>query len=425
MRWRALIVGAGPCGLTALKHLLQEGVAPVVALEQADDVGGNWLYDPTGRGHSSAYASLHAITSKGRSAFADFPLPAEFPDYPSHRQLQAYFRAYAERFNLLPHIRFGVRVERALPVDRGWRLWTSDGAVWETAFLVVASGHHWAPLLPEVPGRFTGEILHAHHYRTPEVGRGKRVLVVGLGNSGADIASEMARFACAAVVSLRRGYWIVPKFLFLGLPSDEIYHRLAWLPRPLRQRLTEAVVTLYNGGPRRAGLPRPDAPVFATHPVVNSELLLHLRHGRIAVRPDIARFDGNEVVFVDGRREPYDLVIFATGYAPRVPYLPAEFDPTGPALERLYLRIFPLDGSPLAFVGLIQPNGCLWNLAERQAQLVARHLSGRWQLPPDAAARTAREWAAHRRRYVASPRHRLEVDWHDYERALRRALAGR
>ena len=204
-----------------------------------------------------------------------------------------------------------------------------------------------------------------------------------------------------------------------------LYHRLAWLPRPLRQRLTEAVVTLYNGGPRRAGLPRPDAPVFATHPVVNSELLLHLRHGRIAVRPDIARFDGNEVVFVDGRREPYDLVIFATGYAPRVPYLPAEFDPTGPALERLYLRIFPLDGSPLAFVGLIQPNGCLWNLAERQAQLVARHLSGRWQLPPDAAARTAREWAAHRRRYVASPRHRLEVDWHDYERALRRALAGR
>lgn len=425
MRWRALVVGAGPCGLTTLRHLVGEGVEPVVALEQADDVGGNWLYDPTGQGHSSAYASLHAITSKGRSAFTDFPLPADYPDYPSHRQLQAYFRAYAERFDLLPRIRFRTRVERAELVDGGWRVWTADGERWEADVLIVASGHHWAPLQPDVPGSFDGEILHSHHYRTPDIGRGKRVLVVGLGNSGADIASDLARVACATAVSVRRGYWIVPKFLFFGLPSDEVYHRLSWLPRRWRQRLTELVLTLYDGRPERTGLPRPDAPVFATHPIVNSELRLHLRHGRIVVRPPIARFDGPDVVFADGRREPYDLVLFATGYVPRVPYLPPELDPAGPALERLYLRIFPTDGTPLAFVGWIQPNGCLWNLAERQAQLVARWLCGRWRLPPDAGARAAREWAADQRRYVASPRHRLEVDWHDYERRLRRALAGR
>jgi cation diffusion facilitator CzcD-associated flavoprotein CzcO len=372
------------------------------------------------------FETTHIISSKTLSQYHEFPMPAEYPDYPSHAQLAAYFQSYADHFGVTSRVRFGTEVLRAEPAEgERWSLTVRD-ADGERAerfdALAVANGHHWRPRLPEYPGTFDGTLLHSHDYKRAAPFAGQRVLVIGGGNSACDVAVETARVSARTDLSWRRGYWVVPKFIF-GQPSDVVNARSQWLPASLRRRVNELLLRVLQGRNRDYGLPDPDHPFGSTHPTINSELFYAIRHGRIGPRADIARFDGRTAHFVDGTQAEYDVVIACTGYWIAHPFFRPELIDFSSGPVPLYLRMFPAQHPTLAFIGLFQPLGCIWPAAELQAKLLARRLSGAWSPPRDLAAAIARELAHPDYAQIATPRHTITVDYHAFRRRLLDALA--
>ncbi len=262
------VIGAGPAGLPTIKNFLDLGFS-VTAFDQCEDVGGNWRFND-GTGHSSVFETTHIISSKSMSEYEDYPLPDDAPDYPSHRQLLNYFNGYATEFNLRPHIRFRTTVIKAEPIDGDrWRLsWQTDGGPVESAdfdALCVASGHHHTPRWPDYPGKFTGEYLHSHDYKRAAPFKDKRVLVIGGGNSACDVSVETARISKETFISWRRGYYLIPKFIF-GEPVDKFFYRFRKLPRWAQISGMAFVLKLLQGKNRTIGLPEPDHQVLSTHP---------------------------------------------------------------------------------------------------------------------------------------------------------------
>lgn len=423
MNPRIAIIGAGPSGLAALKVLRQAGLTEVVAFERGSRIGGNWVFSAE-PGHSSVLDSTHLISSRRHSGFSDFPMPTDFPDYPSHRKVLAFFESYASHFDLHRWIRLGTGVSRAEPAgDAGWTLHLDDGSRERFDHLLVASGHHWDPRMPSYPGTFGGELVHAHDCRSAERFRHRRVLVIGGGNSAADLAAEAGRVADMAGISLRRGYYIVPKFIF-GTPPDVLNAQLLWLPRAIRSRLQRLTWRLVTGGMAAYGLPEPTHGILDAHPTVNSDLLEALRHGRVRPFPDVARFDGTTVHFVDGQAATFDTVVAATGYRITFPFLDRSLVDFSEGPVPLHLRVFPPNLRHLYFIGLVQPQGCIWPLAEAQAELVAGVIQGRVGLPRDLPGQARADAERIRRRYTDSARHTIEVDFHDHLRELKRAGRG-
>jgi len=423
---RIAVVGAGPSGLTVIKTLAEAGLDNLFAIEAQSELGGNWVYRDT-TGHASVYETTHIISSKRLSQYSDYPMPRSYPDFPSHRQLLDYFRGYAEEFGLQRFIRFNSRLVSAAPEDGGrWRLRTEtpQGTTEDVVDrLIVCSGHHWKPNLPDYPGTFDGEILHAHDYRRAEPYRDKRVLVVGGGNSACDIAVETSRVSAFTAISMRRGYHIVPKVVF-GLPVDIAYRKLRRLPKWLRQRVLDRLLKLIVGPYSRYGLQTPERRILEMHPTLNSELLYLIRHGRVHPRVGIERFDGDTVRFVDGGAERFDVVVFATGYRTVFPFFePGTFDWDNALDVPLYLKMMPAGYPTLDFIGLFQPIGCIWPLAELQARVVAQQILGRLERPADLPKRIADEIASPHWRFERTPRHAIEVDTYDFGDALRRELA--
>jgi len=275
--------------------------------------------------------------------------------------------------------------------------------------------------MPSYPGEFAGRFLHSHDFKSAAPFADQRVLVIGGGNSACDIAVETARVSRFTGISMRRGYHFVPKFLF-GVPSDTLHERFLFVPRRLRARLFELVLRLHNGDLARYGLPRPDHPFLSSHPVVNSELLYFIRHGRIHPRPDVARLDGSEVRFTDGRVETYDAIIAATGFRITFPFFDRSLVDFSKGPVPLYLRVFPPRLPGLYFIGLFQPIGCIWPLAELQSRLVARLIRGEYRLPPDIDERIAQEIDQIRRTFADTPRHSVEVDYHPFRERLLREI---
>jgi len=362
-----LIVGAGPAGLAAARAFRSQGL-DVEVLETHQDVGGIWDQDNPG---SPMYDSAHFISSARRSGFAGFPMPEHFPDYPPHRLLLDYLRDFTRAYGLYDAIRFGIRVERAIPDDGGWTVHASDGSKRRYATLTAASGTTWSPRIPMWPGDFAGDLVHSSRYRSSKEFHGKRVLIVGAGNSGVDIACDAARSASRATISVRRGYHLIPKHLF-GLPADEFGARGPHLPTAIRQRVFARTLRILNGDLTRHGWPRPDHRLFETHPIVNDQIVHHLRHGDITVRPDVHGFDGDDVVFVDGTRQPVDLVVAATGYDFALPYIDeALFDWRG-GRPQLYLQTFSPTLPRFAALGLAEFDGAAWPVFDDLADLIAR-----------------------------------------------------
>ncbi|SHG30088.1 Flavin-binding monooxygenase-like [Kaistia soli DSM 19436] len=420
------VIGAGPSGLATVKTLADAGLTDITCFEAQPELGGNWVFRDT-TGHASVYETTHIISSKRLSQYSDFAMPADYPDFPSHKQMLAYFEAYAAHFGLARFIRFGTRVLHAAPLpENRWRLSLEgpDGRS-EESFdrLVVCSGHHWDPLIPETPGAFDGRVMHAHDYRRAEPFRDQRVLVVGGGNSACDIAVALSRVANRTAISFRRGYHIVPKIV-LGMPVDVAYRRLRHLPKWPRQRLLALMLKLVIGPYKRYGLPEPERRVLEMHPTLNSELLDRLRHGTVATRPGVAGFEGPNVRFADGSLETFDTVIFATGYRTRFPFFdPDLFDFTEALDVPLYLKMMPEAFPTLDFVGLFQPIGCIWPLAELQARIVALQATGRLARPADLERRITHETAHPHWQFERTPRHAIEIDVYDFEKALRKELA--
>ncbi len=382
-------------------------------------------------GHSSVFETTHIISSRTLSQYDDFPMPPDYPDYPSHEQLAAYFQSYARHFDLYPHIRFATLVTHCRPAPTGgWEVTTvpdaEPGAVPVHEHfdkLVVANGHHWDPRWPDYPGEFSGALTHSHSFKRAAPFANQRVLVIGGGNSACDVAVETARVSARTDLSWRRGYWIVPKFVF-GTPSDVIHNRLAnsplgaLLPESARVWALERVLRLVNGPHAAHGLPDPDHRFGETHPTVNSELLYALRHGRIGVRPDIARFDGRDVHFTDGSHATYDAVVACTGYRISHPFFDGDLIDYSEGPVPLYLKMILPTRDDLAFIGLFQPLGCIWPAAELQARILAAWWSDRWSPPADRAAAIQAELDRPHLRQVDSPRHTITVDYPRFRKEL-------
>jgi len=305
-----LIIGAGFCGLGVAAAFRRAGI-PFEIAEADDDVGGNWYH--------GVYETAHIISSRKTTEYAEYPMPADWPDFPSAAQMLDYLRAYADHFDLRRDISFNTRVTRVEPAAGGaWRVELSPGGSREYAGVVVANGHHWDKRWPSYPGTFLGEMIHSKDYKSDAILRGKRVLTIGGGNSACDVAVEAARAGAASHISLRRGYWFLPKTM-LGVPTAELMR--PWVPVGLQRRVIKSLVRVIVGRYESYGLAHPDHEPFEHHPTINSELLHQLRHGRITPHPDVRRWDGHAVEFVDGTRVEVDLVVCATGYHVSFPFL--------------------------------------------------------------------------------------------------------
>jgi len=426
---KVCIIGAGSSGIVAAQVLDARRI-PFDCFEKGSAVGGNWRFE-NDNGMSSAYRSLHINTSRRVMAFKSLPMPDHFPDYPDHFQMAAYFDEFVDHFGLREKISFRTEVTKVEPADGEWAVTIkTDGGAEATEryrAVLVANGHHWDPRWPEpaFPGseEFAGEQLHAHHYREPDVLRGKRVLVLGLGNSATDIAVEASRIADETFLSVRRGAYVLPKYLN-GKPIDEAVHPLAsYLPLSVQRFFAMKGLEIAAGKMTTYGLPKPDHKLFEAHPTVSSELLPRLGHGDITVKPNIEKFPGARTVrFIDGSEEEIDLVVYCTGYKMTFPF----FDPKVLAAPDnrlpLYRRVVSVERPGLYFIGFIQPLGPIMPLAEAQAEWIADLLGGRATLPPagEMKREIAREERKQAKRFVSSKRHTVEVDFHPYLRVIRR-----
>ncbi len=427
---RVCLIGAGSSGIAAAKALFEANV-PFDCFETSDRVGGNWVFG-NANGMSSAYEGLYINTSRERMAYSDFPMPRSYPDFPHHTQIASYFEAYVDHFGFRRTIEFQTSVTRVTKEPDGqWlvRLRHVNGGEDEErrySAVLVANGHHWDPLLPDppFPGTFAGRELHAHHYKSKDELRGKRVVVVGMGNSAMDIAVESSEVAERTFLSGRRGVHVIPKYAF-GRPIDQFFTS-ARLPWAIRQRMGEALQRLAVGDMARYGLPRPDHRLGEAHPTISGRILDRLTHGAITPKPNIAELAGERVRFTDGTVEVADVVVYCTGYKVTFPFFDPSFVSAKDNALPLFMRVFHPEHAGLVFIGLLQPLGAIMPLAEAQGKWIARWLLGDYTLPPE------REMRAHmedeRRnmfaRYVKSKRHTMQVDFDDYllelERELRR-----
>jgi len=423
------VIGAGSSGITACQVLNARGI-PFDCFEKGSEVGGNWRYE-NDNGMSSAYRSLHINTSRGLMAYRTYPMPDDYPDYPNHFQIARYFDDYVDHFGLREKIRFGAEVKSVAPVEGEWEVSVEDvGGKQETRryrAVLVANGHHWNPRWPEpaFPGAeaFAGEQIHVHHYREPEALRDKRVLVLGIGNSATDIAVEASRIATRTFLAMRRGAYVMPKYLN-GKPTDEAASKLLTLmPLPVQRFVLGRMLGLTAGDMTSYGLPEPDHKLLEAHPTVSAELLSRLGHGDIEVKPNIDRFSGGRTVrFADGSEEEIDLVVYCTGYKISFPFFDEQLISAEGNRLPLYRRVVSVEHPGLYFIGLIQPLGAIMPLAEAQAEWVADLLEGRGTLPPPVEMREAisAEEKKMKKRYVASKRHTIQVDFQPYLRELRR-----
>ena len=377
---RIAVIGAGAAGITAIKELSERGI-DVVGFEKGSDIGGLWVYENS-NGLSPAYQSLHLNTSKGRTEFADFPMPQEWVDYPAATKVASYLQAYADHFGVTRRIRFNSPVSNVERTTTGWAVEIEDGTSEHFDAVVVANGHNWDAKWPnpEYPGHFAGVQMHAHDYRAAEIFRNKRVLVVGMGNSAMDIAVDASYVASDVLLSARHGTYIVPKYLF-GRPADATNGLLARLPWRVRQVIAQRMLEIGVGKPESHGLPQPSFGLFQNHPTISDTILHRISHGEVRPITGIDRFDGERVVFTDGRVEDVDVIVWATGYRVSIPFLGAEWLGENVEDMRLYKRVFhPADPS-LAFVGLMQSTGAALPVVEAQSKLAAAYFAGEYALP--------------------------------------------
>ncbi|HUU67420.1 MAG TPA: NAD(P)-binding domain-containing protein [Methyloceanibacter sp.] len=366
---RFCIIGAGACGLAVVKTFAERGI-PFDCFEAEGDVGGIWNPDSP----HVVYGSTHLNSSKKLSRYPDFKFPDEMPYYVSAAQAEEYLRAYAAEYGLYDRITFNARVKSAERTNEGWRI-AVEGEAESRLYdgLVVANGHHWQAKLPDYPGTFDGEMVHSHDIKSKAQFEGKRVLVVGAGNSAVDILSDAANLGEVPVHSMRRSYYFFPKMLF-GKPTDAVIDRLSQLPLPRRfmYAMYKLGMRVLVGAHRHYGLEAPDHDLFEAHPTACTTYLDHLVHGRIVAKPGIERFEGKRVYFVDDSWVDVDMVIWATGYSIAFPFMDDGYILDENGRSKLFIHTFDREYDDFFVCGLFEPaEGGVWQIADYQARLIA------------------------------------------------------
>jgi dimethylaniline monooxygenase (N-oxide forming) len=422
---RVLVIGAGSAGITAAKALAEAGV-PFDCFEKGPHIGGNWVLENP-NGMSACYSTLEMNTSGSRMQFSDFPMGID--DYPMHWEVRDYFDRYAENFGIRERITFNAEVERVERLEDGtWEATVAGEGVGGQVVnryraVVVANGHHWDKRWPDPPfpgsDGFAGEQIHGHDYRGPQMLEGRRVVVVGAGNSGMDLARDASHVAEATYLSVRRGVWVIRKRID-GKPVDQTLLP-AWLPWRVKQKAFE-YLRRRSGDPTEVGLPQPDHKVGHAHPTLSDQIYDRLAAGAVEPKPNIREIRPESVVFEDGSEVDADLIVYCTGYSVSFPF----FDPeliSAPGNDLpLYRRVFHPDVPGVYFIGLAQPLGAIMPIAEEQGRWVADLLAGRYALPPreQMLADMAAERSRNEKRFYRSARHTMEIDFEEYLVAARK-----
>lgn len=420
------IVGGGSSGIVAAKILHERGV-PFDCFEKGSGIGGLWRYNNDSKS-SSAYRTLHINTSRDTMAYSDFPMPREYPDFPHHSLILKYFESYVDHFGFRDKITFRTGVEHVRPLGQGGYEVTvrdRDGQASTKTYsaVLVANGHHTEPKWATFPGNFTGEVMHAHDYREPSKFVGKRVLVIGLGNSSCDIVCETARVASKVFLSTRRGAHVIPKYMF-GVAMDRVLPPWCWryLPFKTLQSMFAIGLLLSRGRVVNYGLPQPPHRVLQEHPTVSADLLNILGHGDAQVKPTIKELRGSKVLFVDDTEEEIDIIVYATGYNISFPFLDKEMLDVTDNKVSLYRNVIHPQYPGLYFIGLVQPWGAIMPLAEAQSEWAADLIERKCGLPQPAEMQRQieRDFEKMARRYTQSSRHTIQVDFFPYIDVIRR-----
>ncbi|MFT5305081.1 MAG: hypothetical protein ACI89M_000583 [Chitinophagales bacterium] len=362
------IIGAGPAGLSGAKNLKDLEI-PFDGYDAGKDVGGLWnIENPL----STMYESAHLISSKRMTEFKDFPMKDHVADYPSHREMCAYFKDYAEHFGLYEHYIFNTQVAKTEPKGDTWEVTLDNGETKIYKGLIIANGTLAHPNIPAFKGEFTGEMFHSKDYKSSDVFAGKKVLIIGAGNSGCDIAIDAIHRAKKVSMSMRRGYHFVPKYVF-GKPADTLGGMFK-LPPFLKQKVDKVMLKWFTGDPQRVGFPEPDHKLYEAHPIVNSLVLYYAGHGDLDVKKDIDYFEGKTVHFIDGTKEDYDLILLATGYKLYYPFVENEVINWKGAAPHLYLNMFHPERNNLFILGMIEASGIGWEGRNEMAKLLAKFI---------------------------------------------------
>lgn len=365
-----IIIGAGPAGLAMGACLHQRGIQAVI-FEAGDAPGYTWR---------RLYERLHLHTVKALSGLPGLPMPRQFPRYPSRAQVVEYLAAYAKHFDLT--IETGCPVTRAAPEADGWRVTTAKGD-YHARVLVSATGIFSHPATVSYPGMddFKGQALLASAYWDAAPFAGQRVLVVGAGNTGAEIAVDLAEHGVQTTIAIRAGANVVPRDL-LGVPIQRWAFVIAALPRSITDKIAPVLLRRSAQRQARAGLPRPTQGVLDRKgiPIIGLELLELTQQGKVAVAGAIERFTQTGVLFTSGQERPFESVILATGYRPALDYLGGALalDEEGfPRMDGLRAA----DAPDLYFIGMIYNiRGTLYNIA-REAPIIAEQIARRLATP--------------------------------------------
>ena len=414
---RVAVVGAGPCGLITTKTLSEAG-HEVFCYEVSDTVGGHWKIDNKS-GKSAAYESLTTNTNKQMSRLRDYEMPVEWPDLPTHELMYEWWTGYVEKFSLAGQLYLEHEVMKVDSLSAGWRLSVNHGdktTQLEFDAVVAASGNYWDPKLPAFLSDYTGDWIHAQQYRSPERPSsltGKKVLVVGSGNTGCEIALELSRDTSIEVhLAARSGNWILPKYIDgpegrvhiaakapLSHPLDPVPAVVRLIPEKVRTHLFNRIAKqafakqfgVYADRLTTAGMPPPPTNPLEKRPAVADGLAEALEAGAITAKPGISSAQGKTLMFSDAQSDQYDMVICATGYHLTYPYLDqAVLDTQGDDM-RLFRGLMHPRHHSLFVVGVSRPTGGFWPVAEAQAEFIGQLLSGCYQLPSQARIDAATE----------------------------------
>lgn len=355
-----LVVGAGPVGLAMAKSLKTANI-PYQQVEADDDIGGNWYH--------GTYKSAHILSARRVMEYPDFPMPESYPDFPSSAQMLSYYRDYTDNYDLKENIQFNTKVVYVNPIeDNLWKVSFDDGSHIIYKGVLICNGHHWNKRYPSYEGNFTGDSFHSKEYKTSDQIKDKKVLVIGAGNSAFDIASECARVSTKSYLSVRRGIWIFPK-TFMGKPLAAL--QVPKLPDWLQETLVKMMLKVTIGSHKEYGLPKPTSGVFERHPTVNTETLMHVKHGRIKIKGAVKKLEDSKVIFEDGSYEEVDTIVYATGFHTSFPFLPKKMD----RVENSHVKVYGFsmydDYKGIYLVGWMQPRGGVGSLIAPYADLLA------------------------------------------------------
>lgn len=430
---KVAVIGAGASGLVAIKSCLEEGLEPT-CFERTEDIGGLWRFDENPEaGRASIYKSVIINTSKEMMCYSDFPIPEDFPNFMHNSKILRYFRLYAEHFQLTQYIRFkttvcSIKKRPDFATSGQWDVTTEKDGEQESAIfdaVLVCSGHHTQAHLPlqSFPGieKFKGRYLHSRDYKNAEDFKGKRVIVIGIGNSGGDIAVELSRTASQVFLSTRRGSWVLNRVSDYGYPLDML--RLTRFFNTLKHAvpgflLNQFIESELNKRFDHAnyGL-KPKHRVFSQHPMVNDDLPNRIIAGTVLMKSNVAKFTETDAIFDDDTVEKnIDAVIFATGYTFSFPFC-EELKVQHNKISLYKYSFLPeLEKQTLAVIGLIQPLGAIMPISELQCRLATSIFTGENLLPSVSEMKEdiRKKKEEMEKRYVCSQRHTIQVDYLEY-----------